>query len=203
MKKRPQQQRAKMIVESILQAAQLCIAEQGLLELTTPKIAEKSGVSVGSIYQYFENKEQIVEELLLRKSEQLGLALKNIVVEQEHQSIYEVIPLSVQFGFDMLKADRGFFIEILKHWHQYSHSDASQVLEKHFFEVGMYLFNRYYREWDFETLKNRSFVIINSTLFTMMRYVSSNSFLIEEQHLKRELTAMILAYLNAEVIDFK
>ena len=76
MRKRPQQQRAKMIVESILQAAQLCIAEQGLLELTTPKIAEKSGVSVGSIYQYFENKEQIVEELLLRKSEQLGVSTK-------------------------------------------------------------------------------------------------------------------------------
>ncbi|WP_180113449.1 TetR/AcrR family transcriptional regulator [Acinetobacter sp. YH12073] len=198
MRKRPQQQRAKMIVESILQAAQLCIAEQGLLELTTPKIAEKSGVSVGSIYQYFENKEQIVEELLLRKSEQLGLALKNIVVEQEQHSIYEVIPLCIQFGFDMLKADRGFFIEILKHWHQYSHSDASQVLEKHFFEVGMYLFNRYYSHWNFETLKYRSFVIINSTLFTMMRYVSNNSFLITEQQLKVELPKMILAYLDSE-----
>ena len=198
MRKRPQQQRAKMIVESILQAAQLCIAEQGLLELTTPKIAEKSGVSVGSIYQYFENKEQIVEELLLRKSEQLGLALKNIVVEQEQHSIYEVIPLCIQFGFDMLKADRGFFIEILKHWHQYSDSDASQVLEKHFFEVGMYLFNRYYSYWNFETLKHRSFVIINSTLFTMMRYVSNNSFLITEQQLKVELSKMILAYLDSE-----
>ncbi|WP_180065686.1 TetR/AcrR family transcriptional regulator [Acinetobacter sp. YH16037] len=198
MRKRPQQQRAKMIVESILQAAQLCIAEQGLLELTTPKIAEKSGVSVGSIYQYFENKEQIVEELLLRKSEQLGLALKNIVVEQELHSIYEVIPLCIQFGFDMLKADRGFFIEILKHWHQYSQSDASQVSEKHFFEVGMYLFNRYYSHWNFETLKHRSFVIINSTLFTMMRYVSNNSFLITEQQLKVELSKMILAYLDSE-----
>ena len=201
MRKKPQQQRAKLIVENVLEAAQICIAEYGLLELTTPKIAEKSGVSVGSIYQYFENKEQIVEELLLRKSEQLGLALKKIVVDQEHQSIYEIIPSSIQFGFDTLKADHGFFIEILKHWHQYSHSDASQVLEKHFFEVGMYLFNRYYQHWNFETLKNRSFIIINSTLFTMMRYVSNNSFLITEQQLKAELSNMILAYLNFEVVE--
>ncbi|OTG80108.1 TetR family transcriptional regulator [Acinetobacter sp. ANC 5054] len=201
MRKKPQQQRAKLIVENVLEATQICIAEYGLLELTTPKIAEKSGVSVGSIYQYFENKEQIVEELLLRKSEQLGLALKQIVVEQEHQSIYEIIPSSIQFGFDTLKADHGFFIEILKHWHQYSHSDASQVLEKHFFEVGMYLFNRYYQHWNFETLKNRSFIIINSTLFTMMRYVSNNSFLITEQQLKAELSNMILAYLNFEVVE--
>ena len=93
--------------------------------------------------------------------------------------------------------DRGFFIEILKHWHQYIHSDASQVLEKHFFEVGMYLFNRYYSHWNFETLKHRSFVIINSTLFTMMRYVSNNNFLITEQQLKVELLKMILAYLDS------
>ena len=200
MRKQPQQQRAKIIVEHVLQAAQQCIAQEGLIYLTTPKIAERAGVSVGSIYQYFENKEQIVEELLLRKSEQLGIALKQAVVEQGDQEIHDIIPLTIQFGFDMLKADQGFLIEILKHWHVYSHSGASQVLEKHFFEVGMYLFNRYYRHWDFETLKNRSFVIINSTLFTMMRYVSNNNFLITEQQLKLELSMMILAYLDAKAI---
>ncbi|BBF76834.1 TetR/AcrR family transcriptional regulator [Acinetobacter ursingii] len=196
MRKQPQQQRAIYLVDTVLHAAQLCIAEYGLLQLTTPKIAERSGISVGSIYQYFENKEQIVQELLLRKSETLGQALKQLVVTQEQLTIEEIIPLSVQFGFDMMKADQGFFIEVLKHWHGYNHSKAAQVLEQHFFEVGLYVFNRFDREWDFETLKHKSFVIINSTLFTMMRYVSNNDFLIEEQQLKNELSKMILAYLK-------
>lgn len=197
MRKQPQQQRAIYLVDTVLHAAQLCIAEYGLLQLTTPKIAERSGISVGSIYQYFENKEQIVQELLLRKSETLGQALKQLVVTQEQLTIEEIIPLSVQFGFDMMKADQGFFIEVLKHWHGYNHSKAAQVLEQHFFEVGLYVFNRFDREWDFETLKHKSFVIINSTLFTMMRYVSNNDFLIEEQQLKNELSKMILAYLKS------
>ncbi|MCU4489221.1 TetR/AcrR family transcriptional regulator [Acinetobacter ursingii] len=196
MRKQPQQQRAIYLVDTVLHAAQLCIAEYGLLQLTTPKIAERSGISVGSIYQYFENKEQIVQELLLRKSETLGQALKQLVVTQEQLTIEEIIPLSVQFGFDMMKADQGFFIEVLKHWHGYNHSKAAQVLEQHFFEVGLYVFNRFDREWDFETLKHKYFVIINSTLFTMMRYVSNNDFLIEEQQLKNELSKMILAYLK-------
>ena len=197
MRKQPQQQRAIYLVDTVLHAAQLCIAEYGLLQLTTPKIAERSGISVGSIYQYFENKEQIVQELLLRKSETLGQALKQLVVTQEQLTIEEIIPLSVQFGFDMMKADQGFFIEVLKHWHGYNHSKAAQVLEQHFFEVGLYVFNRFDREWDFETLKHKYFVIINSTLFTMMRYVSNNDFLIEEQQLKNELSKMILAYLKS------
>ena len=194
MRKKPQQQQAKLIVDHILQAAQIYIVEQGLMHITTPKIAEKAGVSVGSLYQYFENKEEIIQELLRRKSENLGLALKQMVITQEQLSIQEIIPLSIQFGFDVMRAERGFFIEVLKHWHGYNNSEAAQILEKHFFEVGMYLFNRFYRHWDFETLKHKSFVIINSTLFTMMRYVSNNSFLISEQQLRDELSNMILAY---------
>ncbi|RZG85146.1 TetR/AcrR family transcriptional regulator [Acinetobacter venetianus] len=197
MRKRPQQQRAKMIVESILEGTQKCISEYGVLQLTTPKISEKSGVSVGSIYQYFENKEQIVAELLLRKSEDLGQALKQLVMLQQHATIQDIITLSIAFGFESLKSDHGFFIEILKNWHAYSDSEAAQVLERHFLEIGMYLFGRYYPQWDFETLKHKSFVIINSTLFTMMRYASKNTFLIEEQRLQQELSTMIVTFLNA------
>ena len=195
MRKQPQQQRAKKIVDDILEATQLCIAEQGIMQITTPKIAEKSGVSVGSIYQYFENKDEIIQELLRRKSENLGMAFKQIAIAQENLTLAEIVPISIQFGFDMIKADDGFFMEVLKHWHGYNQSEAAQILEKHFFEVGMYVFNRYFQHWNFETLRNKSFVIINSTLFTMMRYVSNNSFLISEQQLKKELSQMILAYL--------
>ena len=198
MRKRPQQQRAKIIVENILEGAQKCISDFGVLQLTTPKIAEKSGVSVGSIYQYFENKDQIVAELLLRKSEGLGQALKQLVLLQQQTSIQDIITLSIAFGFESLKSDQGFFIEILKNWHAYSDSEAAQVLERHFLEIAMYVFGRHSPQWDFESLKHKSFVIINSTLFSMMRYASHNAFLIEEQRLQQELAKMIIAYLQSE-----
>ena len=198
MRKRPQQQRAKIIVENILEGAQKCISDFGVLQLTTPKIAEKSGVSVGSIYQYFENKDQIVAELLLRKSEGLGQALKQLVMLQQQTAIQDIITLSIAFGFESLKSEQGFFIEILKNWHAYSDSEAAQVLERHFLEIAMYVFGRHSPQWDFESLKHKSFVIINSTLFSMMRYASHNAFLIEEQRLQQELAKMIIAYLQSE-----
>ena len=198
MRKKPQQQRAKVIVDTILEATQICIAEQGLSQITTPKISEKSGVSVGSIYQYFENKDQIILELLRRKSEKLGLALKQIAMSQDELTLRELIPISLQFGFDVMREDDGFLIEVLKYWHVYNNSEAAQILEKHFLEVGLYIVNRFYPHWSFEMLKHKSFVIINSILFTMMRYVSNNDFLIKEQQLKVELSHMILSYLEKE-----
>lgn len=198
MRKQPQQQRARLIVDSILQATQQCVAEMGLSQITTPKIAEKSGVSVGSIYQYFENKDQIIFELLRRKSDALGLALKDMAMTQAELRLSELIQLSLQFGFDVMREDNGFYLEILKHWHDYNQSEAAQILQKHFLELGLYVFNRFYPHWSYETLKHKAFVIVNSTLFTMMRYVSNNDFLISEQQLKKELSTMIIAYLEKE-----
>jgi AcrR family transcriptional regulator len=50
---------------------------EGALGLTTNKIAERAGVSVGSLYQYFKNKESIFETILLRMTEENLKSLEN------------------------------------------------------------------------------------------------------------------------------
>lgn len=54
------------IIESILVAAELVIEEVSLEKLTTNRIAERAGVSVGSLYQYFPNKHAVLAELARR-----------------------------------------------------------------------------------------------------------------------------------------
>lgn len=56
----PRQQRSREIVDSILEAGRRLLAEGGEAALTTNRIAERAGVSVGSLYRYFPNKEAVV-----------------------------------------------------------------------------------------------------------------------------------------------
>jgi AcrR family transcriptional regulator len=65
VRKKPQQVRSKVIFESIIEAAALLLNEQGLKGFTTNKIAAKAGVSIGSLYRYFLNKEVILEKIML------------------------------------------------------------------------------------------------------------------------------------------
>ena len=37
------------------------IEEEGLVRVTTNRVAERAGVSVGSLYQYFPNKESLID----------------------------------------------------------------------------------------------------------------------------------------------
>ncbi|MEY8118604.1 TetR/AcrR family transcriptional regulator [Falsihalocynthiibacter sp. BN13B15] len=70
-KKIPIQTRSKATVEVILQATAHILESGGLAVLTTNLIAERAGVSVGSVYQYFPSKEAILIELVRRMRQDL------------------------------------------------------------------------------------------------------------------------------------
>lgn len=65
-RKQPRQQRSSKLVDRILDAALILTREQGTKTPTTLAIAQRAGLSVGSVYQYFPNKEAILLELARR-----------------------------------------------------------------------------------------------------------------------------------------
>ncbi|MUG94873.1 TetR family transcriptional regulator [Scytonema sp. UIC 10036] len=62
-RKLPQQDRSKMTVDAILIATAHILTEEGYDTASTNRIAERAGVSIGSLYQYFPNKEALVAAL--------------------------------------------------------------------------------------------------------------------------------------------
>ena len=59
-RKRPVQRRSQKTVGYVLEAAAQLFAELGYERTTTNHVAQKAGVSIGSIYQYFPNKEALL-----------------------------------------------------------------------------------------------------------------------------------------------
>ncbi|MEV5533605.1 TetR/AcrR family transcriptional regulator [Streptomyces prunicolor] len=65
-RRKPRQVRAELTRERILTAAAHVFAEHGYAAGTTNRIAERARVSIGSLYQYFPNKDAVLAELLVR-----------------------------------------------------------------------------------------------------------------------------------------
>lgn len=68
-RKRPRQARSKATVEAILEATAGVLVKLGYEKATTNRIADAAGVSVGSLYQYFPNKQALVAALIDRHAE--------------------------------------------------------------------------------------------------------------------------------------
>ncbi|PSL92176.1 TetR family transcriptional regulator [Pseudomonas sp. R9.37] len=78
-RKQPQQARSTELVAAILQAAVQVLAKEGATRFTTARVAEKAGVSVGSVYQYFPNKAAILFRLQSDEWQQTTQMLRDIL----------------------------------------------------------------------------------------------------------------------------
>lgn len=65
-RKKPSQRRSRVTVESIFEATIQVLLANGLEAITTTQIAERAGVGVGSLYQYFPNKNALLAALVQR-----------------------------------------------------------------------------------------------------------------------------------------
>jgi AcrR family transcriptional regulator len=65
-RRKPSQDRSKERMEKILTAAEACILEVGAANLKISDIAAASGMANASVYQYFSNREEIIQALLER-----------------------------------------------------------------------------------------------------------------------------------------
>ncbi|MCP2072299.1 UNVERIFIED_ORG: AcrR family transcriptional regulator [Pseudomonas lini] len=78
-RKQPRQARSTELVSAVLQAAVQVLATQGARRFTMARVAERAGVSVGSVYQYFPNKAAILFRLQSDEWRQTCEMLRNIL----------------------------------------------------------------------------------------------------------------------------
>lgn len=78
-RKQPRQARSNDLVGAILQAAAQVLRDEGAPRFTTARVAERAGVSIGSLYQYFPNKAAILFRLQHDEWQQTGAMLRDIL----------------------------------------------------------------------------------------------------------------------------
>jgi AcrR family transcriptional regulator len=81
-RRKPLQERARFKVELILEAATQLIDRDGLDGLTTNRIAEIAGISIGTLYQYFADKQAIIDKLGQRVLREVSDKLRSSLQEQ-------------------------------------------------------------------------------------------------------------------------
>jgi len=80
-RRKPVQYRSAATVEAIVEAAAQVFARHGYAAGTTNRIAERAGVSIGTLYQYFPNKDAILLALIARHLQEGERMLAPVLTE--------------------------------------------------------------------------------------------------------------------------
>jgi len=81
-RKAPLQARSNALVAAVLEAAVQVLEAEGAQRFTTARVAERAGVSVGSLYQYFPNKAAILFRLQSDEWRQTSAMLRDILEDR-------------------------------------------------------------------------------------------------------------------------
>lgn len=68
---------------------------EGAARLTTTRVAERAGVSVGSLYQYYPNKRSLLAAVLEQHLQEVVAAIEMTCQQQEGQPLATVVPVLV------------------------------------------------------------------------------------------------------------
>lgn len=196
MRKRPQQQRSRQMVDNLIEATARIIAKHGLDGTSTPLIAEAAGVSVGSLYQYFDGKEALIAALLDKLARDVTQLLNHRVILTEQADLADMVRTAIRVTLAMMHNDEGLYLEIARNWHRLPVHRVADTLEQHIMEMGRLYFLKHLHDYPVADLQVRLFVAYNSVLFTLVRFISQERALLSEDEVVEGLATMVTGYLQ-------
>jgi AcrR family transcriptional regulator len=99
-RKTPVQARSTVTVEAIADATIQVLLSHGTDRLTTTKVAERAGVSVGTLYQYFPNKQSLLFAVLEDHLDRVSAAVETACERARHQPLAEMVRFVVEAFVD-------------------------------------------------------------------------------------------------------
>lgn len=195
MRKKPLQQRSRHMVDTLVDAAALCVAERGLADTTTNHIAQRAGVSVGSLYQYFENRDALIGALLDRVVRELSLLVDARLAAMLKADVRTVVRGLLEAVFDFVQQD-ACRLELVRNWQRLQGQRTIVALERHMLEACRQYLLRHHGRVVVENPPAALFVIISSTLYTCVHYLSAPRPYLERAEVIEAQASMIAAYLE-------
>jgi AcrR family transcriptional regulator len=125
-RKNPSQSRSQRMVDDLLDATAKVLIEEGWEKASTNRIARAAGVSVGSIYQYFPNKEALVLALARRHGDQMTSLLARTATDLATASLEHAVPVFVRAMFAAHRVEPELHVALV---HQVLHVGLEAVDE--------------------------------------------------------------------------
>ncbi|WP_246609186.1 TetR family transcriptional regulator [Nonomuraea rhizosphaerae] len=108
LRRQPTQRRSARRVERMLDACAELLDEIGYEGLSTTRIAERAGVAIGSVYQFFPDKRAITQELTRRNVEQFVSRVGRRFLDEDYRGWWEAVDAIIDEFVDMHRTVPGF-----------------------------------------------------------------------------------------------
>jgi AcrR family transcriptional regulator len=198
LKKTPTQERSRQTVEALIEATARTVAEYGWAQTTTNHIAERAGVSVGSLYQYFENREQLFAALIEREISVITERLDEQIPFMLKADAPTAIRMSLEVAFAYFESNEKLFTELANNWQATGRSDFVDAFEGYMLDAMRMFMAQNYAAYEPLDLNTLSFIMSNATMFVLSRFVSRKPKGVTKEALIAHVTELYSLYFKSK-----
>ncbi|MGM0449632.1 MAG: TetR/AcrR family transcriptional regulator [Pseudomonadota bacterium] len=199
MPRKPQQQRAQATVNAIVEAGFIAMAERGPAATTTRQIADIAGVGVGSLYEYFENKEAIFSAMSERFVADTVTLIRSQMGSLARMPIKDAVHDMLNSFRTFLQENDGRYLNCIQYAMTLDFERYIDPLQQTLSElVTQYLMNHpdTLRVRDISTM---SYIMIHGGIFAVVRHLSDPNPPITFDQLVEGLARMVGHYTEREI----
>ena len=196
-RKAPRQSRSQATVTAILDATARILVERGFAAASTNAVAERAGVSVGSLYQYFPNKDALVSALRVRHGEQMMAAIQRALTKAMEATLVEALAGLIEATVEAHRVDADLH-RVLEEQLGSTDVDAQRdeytdVMEDRI----VALLARHRDEISAPDLKLAAFMLMQAAHALIHAVVRQRPKGISLKHATQEIVSMMTAYLTS------
>jgi AcrR family transcriptional regulator len=195
-RKRPVQARSQATVDAIVDAAARVLVRGGYGAFTTNRVAARAGVSVGSLYQYFPNKEALLAELKTRHVTQLERGLDAAMTRVADAPIAELIAAVIEAMVAVHLVDPELHRVLSAEVPQLGPSDAAAAFGQRMAARVLALLRSRRDEIVVRDVDLATYVVVRTVEATIHEAVAERPADLASGAIAREVTRLLLNYLT-------
>jgi AcrR family transcriptional regulator len=197
-RKLPTQDRSKETVEAILQATAIVLKREGYDRASTRRVAQVAGVSVGSLYQYFPNKESLVVALYNRHLRELISMFESRFEESVRAPLPEAVGGLVGASLRLHTLDPELHRVLVEQIPRSARPDPEDALARRVEEMFRAFLEEREAEIRPKNLALAAFMVIEAVeAITHVAVLERPEYLADEDFVE-EISALVLSYLSPE-----
>jgi AcrR family transcriptional regulator len=197
-RKRPKQARSRATFEAIVEAGAQLLVEDGYHQLTTNRLAERAGVSIGSLYQYFPNKEAVIASVVERFADRQFEILVEGIEELADAPTRRVVRHLVDALLEAKRAEPELSRVLLQELPQIGQVDVMRDWTERACQMVAWALEQRSDDIDVDDLEMAAFMTVTAGHGIIQSTLLDRPELLEGDALAEHTTRMMLRYLGAE-----
>jgi len=191
----PRQRRSQILYDKIIATAKSLFMQHGYAYVTTNRIAERANISIGSLYQYFANREAIALAVYEDACAAAALTMKRKTLESLSGTAAASVPKLTEALFEVFEKDRYPLLQLITEVPELARAARPYSIESLMQRTAQLFFEQHFPNTDPAVRARRSYIINNCVMGILSRYLDERPDFLKKSQVIAELSELITPYL--------